>query len=71
MTGTEALDAVEVAYRTSQDALFAWHVADAQGAPDADALHAVYAAAWAAYLEQLTAAIRQVREQQVSGEGTR
>jgi hypothetical protein len=71
MTGTVDLDAVEVAYRLSQDALFAWHVADAQHAPVADELHAVYAAAWAAYLEQLTAAIRQVREQQASGEKTR
>lgn len=71
MIGTEALDAVEVAYRASQDALFAWNVAFVERAPDADALHAVYAAAWATYLEQLTAAVRRVREQQAGGEGTR
>jgi hypothetical protein len=63
--------AVEVAYRASQDAHFAWTVAYAEHAPDADALHAVYAAAWATYLELLTAASQQARAQQASGEGTR
>jgi hypothetical protein len=63
MTSTAALAAAEVAYQASQDAGFAYHVANSERRADRYVLHAAYDARWQEYLRLLRVAVTLVHQE--------